>query len=152
VGRDGSSGAPGISLAVNIAVPFVVLALEVDVAGTTTKAVEVEFLGIAGPRTSAFVCLKVFAFDTFVTSSANRAVAFVVVLGAVGSVLEHVKVVCFEGEAALEADEAGAVIAACQAAVSGGDGLANDHLAAATAWPTWLGLLWAGCGFCSSSR
>lgn len=91
--------------------------MEIDVAGAAAQAVEVEFLAVAGAGSGAFVCFEIFAFDSGAAAGAQGAVVLVVVLRAVGAIAEDVEVVCCERRAALEADKASAVIAACETAV-----------------------------------
>jgi hypothetical protein len=72
----------------------------------------VKFLTIGRAWAGALVSLEVLTFDTVVTSGANGAITFVVMLGAVRAVIEDIKVVRLEGRSALEAYETGTVISA----------------------------------------
>lgn len=112
MGRHGGCCAFGITFAVNESVPFEVLALQVDLACTATETFWVKLLTIGRAWAGALVGLEVLTFNTVVTSGANGAIFFVVMLGAVRAVIEDVKVVRLERRSALVAYETGTVISA----------------------------------------
>ena len=92
-------------------------------------------------------CLEVLALDAATAAGADRVVLFVVVLLAVGVVVDDVEVCCRERLLAGHADETRFVPSACQTTVGGLDRLAFDALVAATA-----GGLCSRCGATSQAR
>ena len=110
--------ATAVPFAVHISFPLKVIATQGDTAGPALEAVRVEFL--AGARVAGVVVdvcvwffgLEVVAFDARVAGGAEGAVELVVVLAAVGVVVENVKVGGLKGRLADVADEAGLVVTA----------------------------------------
>ena len=76
-----------------------------------------ELAAITGTAAHSFVSFEILALDTAVASAAQRAVQLVVVLGAVGLVLEDVEVCRLERNAAVAARETIAVVTACESTI-----------------------------------
>ena len=71
-----------------------------------------ELAAVAWAAAHSFIGFEILALDTAVASAAQRAVQFVVVLGAVGLVLEDVEVCRLEWNTAVAACEAIAMVTA----------------------------------------
>lgn len=99
-------GAVGVTLAVVAPADLVVVVAQHDAARAAREAARVELLTL--------VRLQVLALDAAVAGTAERAVELVVVLSAVGRVVEYVELGGGKGIAAGAADEAGLVVAACE--------------------------------------
>ena len=76
-----------------------------------------ELLPIRGPTATAFNSLKVLTLNASIAGLAKGAVAFVIVLGTIGTVLQDVKVSRLERRPALKAHETGAVVSTRQTAI-----------------------------------
>lgn len=88
--------------------------------------------------------LQILPLNPAPAAAAQAAVQLVVVQLAVGAVVEHVEGRRREGRGAGRADEAGLVVAPCQAAVGRRDGLAFDGEVAGFAAAAGGGSVWRG--------
>lgn len=107
-------------LAVHLATDLEVVVPQHASAVMTGKAMRMELSATSQWGAVATACgLQILSFDAQVAAVAERAVGFVVVLFAVGLVVDHIEICGLEGFMASFADEAFFVPTSCQSAVSG---------------------------------
>jgi hypothetical protein len=100
------NSAVGMAFAVVASSDLVVIVAQHNATRAATETPRMEL--------QALIRLEVLALNTAIARAAERAVELVVVLLAVGSVVEHVKLRGGEGRAASAANEALLVVAACE--------------------------------------
>lgn len=123
-------------LAVRLPRHFVVIHVEPDTAVRAAEAMRMELLPA--------VCLQVLPLNALVALPAQRAIKLVVMLRTARRIAVDVELCTRKRSLACLAGEALLVIAACETAISGFDGLAVDVRATATAFAFGDGLLEAG--------
>lgn len=113
--------AKGVALAEHLAVPLEIVALEQHAARPAAETVGMELLAVRNAASPSLHGLQILALDPRVAGAAQRVVELVIMLRAVGPVVEDVEVGGSEGNVAVVADKTRPMIAPRQSPVGRGN-------------------------------